>query len=157
MLSAPVSTSSTSTVPRYARPACIVLTSLIANLTCFVLSCVSQWLLVCGLLVRLLGVGLMIQSKGAHGSTAFLVITQVLQGLGGGIAAGSTQLLVSCLPSFFTSFDAYTTPFFIGSRYVCLVIADERTTNSDFSCFFSPSQRVSLIKRSPQSPLSFSS
>ncbi|GAA5823732.1 hypothetical protein JCM5353_008574 [Sporobolomyces roseus] len=53
----------------------------------------TKWLLVCGLLVRLLGVGLMIQSKGAHGSTAFLVITQVLQGLGGGIAAGSTQLL----------------------------------------------------------------
>ncbi|GAA6059139.1 hypothetical protein JCM10212_003886 [Sporobolomyces blumeae] len=53
----------------------------------------TKWLLVCGLLVRLLGVGLMIKSKGAHGSTAFLVITQVLQGMGGGIASGSCQLL----------------------------------------------------------------
>ncbi|GAA5883462.1 hypothetical protein JCM16303_003809 [Sporobolomyces ruberrimus] len=53
----------------------------------------TKWLLVCGLCVRLLGVGLMIRSKGAHGSTAFLVITQVLQGLGGGIASGSCQLL----------------------------------------------------------------
>ncbi|GAA5991512.1 hypothetical protein JCM5350_005191 [Sporobolomyces pararoseus] len=53
----------------------------------------TKWLLVCGLCIRLLGVGLMIKSKGAHGSTFFLVITQVIQGLGGGIASGSTQLL----------------------------------------------------------------
>ncbi|BGP11691.1 hypothetical protein JCM10049v2_007611 [Rhodotorula toruloides] len=53
----------------------------------------TKWLLLFGLLVRLLGVGLMIHSKGAHGSTAELVIVQVLQGLGGGIASASTQLL----------------------------------------------------------------
>lgn len=53
----------------------------------------AQWLLVCGLLVRLLGVGLMIKSKGAHGTTAELVIVQVIQGMGGGIASASTQLL----------------------------------------------------------------
>ncbi|BGP27916.1 hypothetical protein JCM10295v2_006903 [Rhodotorula toruloides] len=53
----------------------------------------TKWLLLCGLLVRLLGVGLMIHSKGAHGSTAELVIVQILQGLGGGIASASTQLL----------------------------------------------------------------
>ncbi|GAA6013856.1 hypothetical protein JCM11491_000447 [Sporobolomyces phaffii] len=53
----------------------------------------TKWLLVCGLCIRLLGVGLMIKSKGAHGSTFFLVITQVIQGLGGGIASGSCQLL----------------------------------------------------------------
>ncbi|KAF5383397.1 hypothetical protein D9757_006152 [Collybiopsis confluens] len=53
----------------------------------------TKWLLTIGLSIRLLGVGLMIKSKGAHGSTGFLVICQVLQGLGGGIAACSTQLL----------------------------------------------------------------
>lgn len=35
----------------------------------------------------------MIKSKGANGTTGFLVICQVLQGLGGGIAACSAQLL----------------------------------------------------------------
>ncbi|GAA5948649.1 hypothetical protein JCM21900_005200 [Sporobolomyces salmonicolor] len=53
----------------------------------------TKWLLVCGLLVRLLGVGLMIKSRGAHGSTFFIVITQVLQGMGGGIASAASQLL----------------------------------------------------------------
>ncbi|GAA5908451.1 uncharacterized protein JCM6883_005550 [Sporobolomyces salmoneus] len=53
----------------------------------------TKWLLVCGLCVRLIGVGIMIKSKGAHGSTFFLVISQVIQGLGGGIASGSCQLL----------------------------------------------------------------
>ncbi|GAA5886423.1 hypothetical protein JCM5296_001901 [Sporobolomyces johnsonii] len=53
----------------------------------------TKWLLVCGLLVRLLGVGLMIKSRGAHGSTFFIVICQVLQGLGGGVASASSQLL----------------------------------------------------------------
>ncbi|KAJ3796203.1 hypothetical protein GGU11DRAFT_155549 [Lentinula aff. detonsa] len=53
----------------------------------------TKWLLTIGLCIRLLGVGLMIKSKGAHGSTGFLVICQVLQGLGGGIAACSSQLL----------------------------------------------------------------
>ncbi|KAF9065856.1 drug:h+ antiporter [Rhodocollybia butyracea] len=53
----------------------------------------TKWLLTIGLCIRLLGVGLMIKSKGAHGSTGFLVICQVLQGLGGGIGAVSSQLL----------------------------------------------------------------
>ncbi|KAJ3740665.1 drug:h+ antiporter [Lentinula detonsa] len=53
----------------------------------------TKWLLTIGLCIRLLGVGLMIKSKGAHGTTGFLVICQVLQGLGGGIAACSSQLL----------------------------------------------------------------
>ncbi|KAL8284197.1 hypothetical protein RQP46_004946 [Phenoliferia psychrophenolica] len=53
----------------------------------------TKWLLVGGLCIRLLGVGLMIKSRGAHGSTGFLVITQVLQGMGGGIASCSCQLL----------------------------------------------------------------
>ncbi|GAA5993628.1 hypothetical protein JCM11641_001034 [Rhodosporidiobolus odoratus] len=53
----------------------------------------TKWLLVAGLCVRLLGVGLMIKSRGAHGSTAFLVWTQILQGLGGGVAQISSQVL----------------------------------------------------------------
>ncbi|GAA6017459.1 hypothetical protein JCM10207_008233 [Rhodosporidiobolus poonsookiae] len=53
----------------------------------------TKWLLVGGLCVRMLGVGLMIKSRGAHGSTAFLVWTQVLQGLGGGVASCSSQVL----------------------------------------------------------------
>ena len=35
----------------------------------------------------------MIRSKGAHGTTAELVIVQIIQGAGGGIAAACTQLL----------------------------------------------------------------
>jgi len=50
-----------------------------------------KWLLLFGLLVRLFGVGLMIHSKGAHGSTAELVIVQILQGAGGGFAAVLAQ------------------------------------------------------------------
>ncbi|GAA6042902.1 hypothetical protein JCM8097_002761 [Rhodosporidiobolus ruineniae] len=53
----------------------------------------TKWILFGGLLVRLLGIGLMIKSRGAHGSTAFLVWTQILQGLGGGVASASCQLL----------------------------------------------------------------
>lgn len=53
----------------------------------------GKWLLVIGLAIRLLGVGLMIRSRGANGSTFELVITQVLQGMGGGIAAACTQTL----------------------------------------------------------------
>ncbi|KAI1784015.1 MFS general substrate transporter [Ganoderma leucocontextum] len=44
-------------------------------------------LLVIGLCIRLLGVSLMIHSRGTHSSDAELVMTQVLQGLGGGFAA----------------------------------------------------------------------
>lgn len=41
-------------------------------------------LLVIGLCIRIIGVGLMIRSKGALGSDALLVFGQVLQGVGGG-------------------------------------------------------------------------
>ncbi|GAA5884753.1 hypothetical protein JCM3774_005805 [Rhodotorula dairenensis] len=53
----------------------------------------AKWLLVVGLLIRLLGVGLMIHSKGVHGTTGELVVVQIIQGAGGGIAAACTQLL----------------------------------------------------------------
>ncbi|KAK1232837.1 hypothetical protein PQX77_004003 [Marasmius sp. AFHP31] len=51
-----------------------------------------KWTLVAGLCIRLLGVGLMIHSRGAQGSTAELVWTQILQGMGGGIAAITSQV-----------------------------------------------------------------
>ncbi|TFK47474.1 MFS general substrate transporter [Heliocybe sulcata] len=47
-------------------------------------------LLVFGLCIRLLGVSLMIRSRGANGSTFELVMTQLLQGAGGGFAAVSS-------------------------------------------------------------------
>merc|ERR1712093_119608 len=53
----------------------------------------TKWLLVVGLCVRISGVGLMIKSRGANGSTVELVWSQLLQGLGGGIASASCQLL----------------------------------------------------------------
>ncbi|KAI0742084.1 drug:h+ antiporter [Daedaleopsis nitida] len=46
-----------------------------------------KWVLVVGLSIRLLGVGLMIHSRGVHGSDAELVWTQILQGMGGGFAS----------------------------------------------------------------------
>ncbi|EIW58899.1 drug:h+ antiporter [Trametes versicolor FP-101664 SS1] len=46
-----------------------------------------KWILFCGLCIRLVGVALMIHSRGADGSDAELVWTQVLQGMGGGFAA----------------------------------------------------------------------
>lgn len=52
-----------------------------------------KWLLVAGLLVRLLGVGIMIYTKGAHGGTAGLVFGQLLQGAGGGIGSAACQVL----------------------------------------------------------------
>ncbi|KAI0337328.1 drug:h+ antiporter [Trametopsis cervina] len=51
-----------------------------------------KWLLVTGLAIRLLGAGLMIHSRGANGSDAELVWTQLLQGIGGGIAAVAAQV-----------------------------------------------------------------
>ncbi|KAG8744344.1 hypothetical protein FRC10_010324 [Ceratobasidium sp. 414] len=51
-----------------------------------------KWMLVAGLAIRLLGVGLMIHSRGAKGSTGELVMTQVIQGLGGGFAAVASQV-----------------------------------------------------------------
>lgn len=50
-----------------------------------------KWLLMGGLLLRLFAVGLMIHSKGARGSTVELVLCQLLQGAGGGIAAVVAQ------------------------------------------------------------------
>ncbi|KAH8109673.1 drug:h+ antiporter [Phellopilus nigrolimitatus] len=49
-------------------------------------------ILVIGLVIRLLGVGLMIHSRGALANTTELVFTQILQGLGGGMAAASSQV-----------------------------------------------------------------
>ncbi|EMD31052.1 hypothetical protein CERSUDRAFT_163556 [Gelatoporia subvermispora B] len=51
-----------------------------------------KYLLVGGLCIRLLGVGLMIHSRGAQGSDAELVWTQILQGMGGGFAAVASQV-----------------------------------------------------------------
>ncbi|KAH7108097.1 drug:h+ antiporter [Auriculariales sp. MPI-PUGE-AT-0066] len=53
----------------------------------------AKWMLMAGLVIRLVAVGAMIQTKGAHGSTAGLVLTQVFQGMGGGIAAVAAQTL----------------------------------------------------------------
>ncbi|KAJ7444936.1 drug:h+ antiporter [Mycena latifolia] len=49
-------------------------------------------LLVGGLVIRLIGVALMLHSRGAGGSNFELLMTQVLQGIGGGIAALSIQV-----------------------------------------------------------------
>lgn len=54
-------------------------------------------LLIVGLAIRLLGVGLMIHSKGAHGSTGELVVVQIIQGVGGGIACVSCYVFPSRL------------------------------------------------------------
>lgn len=51
-----------------------------------------KWLLVIGLCIRLLGAGLMIHSRGANSSDAEIVWTQILQGMGGGIAAVASQV-----------------------------------------------------------------
>ncbi|KAJ7905680.1 major facilitator superfamily domain-containing protein [Mycena olivaceomarginata] len=51
-----------------------------------------KMLLVSGLVIRLLGVALMLHSRGSDGSDLALVMTQVLQGIGGGIAALSIQV-----------------------------------------------------------------
>lgn len=58
-----------------------------------------KWLLIGGLLVRLLGVALMIHSRGALGSDVELVWCQLLQGIGGGFASVLTQLLAQALVS----------------------------------------------------------
>ncbi|KAL5493064.1 hypothetical protein ACEPAI_4512 [Sanghuangporus weigelae] len=47
--------------------------------------------LVGGLLIRLLGVGLMIHSRGANASTVEIVWSQILQGMGGGVSAVASQ------------------------------------------------------------------
>ncbi|KAJ3980144.1 drug:h+ antiporter [Lentinula detonsa] len=49
-------------------------------------------LLIIGLFIRLVGIVLMIRSRGAKGSDAELIWTQVLQGLGGGFAASCSQV-----------------------------------------------------------------
>ncbi|RDB27339.1 Siderophore iron transporter 3 [Hypsizygus marmoreus] len=48
--------------------------------------------LIIGLAIRLVGVGLMIHSRGANGSDAEIVWTQLLQGIGGGFAAVTSQV-----------------------------------------------------------------
>ncbi|KZT38553.1 MFS general substrate transporter [Sistotremastrum suecicum HHB10207 ss-3] len=49
-------------------------------------------ILIAGLCIRTLGVGVMIHSRGAGGSTPELILTQILQGLGGGFAAVTSQV-----------------------------------------------------------------
>ncbi|KAH9846877.1 drug:h+ antiporter [Lenzites betulinus] len=51
-----------------------------------------KWILFTGLCIRLLGVGLMIHSRGANASDAEIVWTQLLQGIGGGFAAVASQV-----------------------------------------------------------------
>ncbi|KAJ7046973.1 drug:h+ antiporter [Mycena alexandri] len=51
-----------------------------------------KMLLIGGLVVRLMGVVLMLRSRGADGSNFELFMTQVLQGIGGGIATLSIQV-----------------------------------------------------------------
>ncbi|KAK7689671.1 hypothetical protein QCA50_007466 [Cerrena zonata] len=51
-----------------------------------------KYLLVIGLCIRLLGVGLMIHSRGANASDVEIVWTQILQGIGGGFAAVASQV-----------------------------------------------------------------
>ena len=51
-----------------------------------------QYMLFCGLLIRLIGVTLMIKARSASGTTFELVLCQVLQGIGGGLAAISVQV-----------------------------------------------------------------
>ncbi|KAJ8689327.1 hypothetical protein PTI98_013359 [Pleurotus ostreatus] len=51
-----------------------------------------KYVLVVGLCIRLVGVGLMIHSRGANASDAEIVWTQILQGIGGGFAAVSLQV-----------------------------------------------------------------
>jgi len=50
-------------------------------------------LLIIGLAIRLIGAGLMIHSRGANASDAEIVMSQILQGLGGGFAAISSQVI----------------------------------------------------------------
>lgn len=51
-----------------------------------------KWMLVAGLLIRLLGCGLMLYARGPTGNLAALVMCQVLQGIGGGFAATTIQV-----------------------------------------------------------------
>jgi len=51
-----------------------------------------KYVLVVGLTIRLAGVAMMIHSRGANGSDAELVWTQILQGFGGGLAAIASQV-----------------------------------------------------------------
>lgn len=48
--------------------------------------------MIAGLVIRLLGVGLMIRSRGAQGSTFELVFTLILQGMGGGLVGACLSL-----------------------------------------------------------------
>ncbi|KAI9060414.1 drug:h+ antiporter [Trametes sanguinea] len=51
-----------------------------------------KWVLTAGLAIRLVGVGLMIHSRGADSSDAEIVWTQLLQGIGGGFASVCSQV-----------------------------------------------------------------
>jgi len=51
-----------------------------------------KYILIVGLGIRLLGAGLMIHSRGANGSDVEIVWSQILQGIGGGFAAVTSQI-----------------------------------------------------------------
>ncbi|KAI0354154.1 drug:h+ antiporter [Trametes cingulata] len=51
-----------------------------------------KWVLTAGLAIRLVGVGIMIHSRGANSSDAEIVWTQLLQGIGGGFASVCSQV-----------------------------------------------------------------
>ncbi|RXW16248.1 hypothetical protein EST38_g9606 [Candolleomyces aberdarensis] len=51
-----------------------------------------KYVLIAGLSIRLLGAGLMIHSRGANASDAEVVWSQLLQGIGGGMAAVTSQV-----------------------------------------------------------------
>ncbi|KAI9271902.1 major facilitator superfamily domain-containing protein, partial [Phascolomyces articulosus] len=56
-----------------------------------------KYLMIIGLLIRLLGVGLMIKARGALGSTAELVWCQLLQGWGGGFASTISGVMAQAM------------------------------------------------------------
>ncbi|TFK35357.1 drug:h+ antiporter [Crucibulum laeve] len=51
-----------------------------------------KYIVIVGLTIRIIGVGLMIHSRGANASDAEVVWTQILQGMGGGFAAVASQV-----------------------------------------------------------------
>ncbi|KLT42926.1 MFS general substrate transporter [Cutaneotrichosporon oleaginosum] len=56
-----------------------------------------KWMIVVGLCIRLIGCGLMLYARGPNGNMASLVMCQVLQGIGGGIA--HTAMMVAAQAS----------------------------------------------------------
>jgi hypothetical protein len=49
-----------------------------------------KWYLVAGVCIRVIGVGCMIAARDGSGKTAGLILTQIVQGIGGGAFCGSS-------------------------------------------------------------------